>query len=65
MSEEKDIVIPTETGEEKKGMNIEERDEYSLFTDRHLRSLHDELPIRNARNIKNKVSICMIKIMKI
>jgi hypothetical protein len=54
MSEEKDIVVLTETEDEKKGMNIEERDEYSLFTDSHLRSLHDELPEQERKEYKKQ-----------
>jgi hypothetical protein len=51
MSEENDI--PSET-EETKLMNIEERDAYSLFNDKHLQALHDELPEKERKEYKQQ-----------
>ena len=67
MSEENEI-IPCKTLEEVKAMNpeaaneateakpmnIDERDQYSLFNDAHLRSLHDELPEQERTEYKKQ-----------
>ena len=40
--------------EEEVVMNIQERDTYSLFTDKHLKSLHDELPEQERNEYKQQ-----------
>ena len=43
-----------EAEEEKKPMNIEQRDAYNLFTDAHLKALHDELPEKERKEYKQQ-----------
>lgn len=56
MSQEKDetSLDVEDQNAEKKAMNIEERDDYSLFTDKHLKALHDELPERERNEYRKQ-----------